>query len=121
MKGMIAIEGLRISCIIGIFPEEREKEQELILDLELETDFSALVWEQNIAETVDYFELSNWLENWIHERKFLLLESLAEQACLAIFQRYPLVEQVQFTVRKPAAIPKATAAKIQITRSRVLD
>ena len=54
MIGTIGIEELRISCIIGIFPQERVQEQELILDLEFELDFSKMVQEQNIDDTVDY-------------------------------------------------------------------
>ena len=120
MIGTIGIEELRISCIIGIFPQERIQEQELIIDLELDCEFSALVEEQRIEDTVDYAEVAEWLEIWIQEEKFLLLETLAEQAALEIFVRYPQVQQLRLKLRKPAAIPKARAAVVSISRTNPL-
>ena len=119
MIGTIGIEELRISCIIGIFPQERVQEQELILDLEFELDFSKMVQEQNIDDTVDYAELADWLEAWIQEKKFLLLETLAEQASQEVFSRYPQIQNLRLKIKKPAAIPKARAAVVSITRKRV--
>jgi dihydroneopterin aldolase len=120
MIGTIGIEELRISCIIGIFPQERIQEQELILDLELDCAFSALVQQQRIEDTVDYAEVANWWESWIQEQKFLLLETLAEQASLEIFARYPQIQKLRFKIRKPAAIPKARAAVVSISRTNPL-
>lgn len=120
MIGTIGIEELRISCIIGIFPQERIQEQELSIDLELDCEFSALVEEQRIEDTVDYAEVAEWLEIWIQEEKFLLLETLAEQASLEIFVRYPQVQQLRLKLRKPAAIPKARAAVVSISRTNPL-
>ena len=116
MIGTIAIEELRISCIIGIFPQERVQEQELILDLELDCSFSALVEQERIEDTVDYAEVAEWLEAWIQERKFMLLETLAEQAAQEIFSRYPQIQELRFKIRKPAAILKARAAVVSISR-----
>ena len=118
MIGTIGIEELRISCIIGIFPQERIQEQELIIDLELDCEFSALVEEQRIEDTIDYAEVAEWLEIWIQEGKFLLLETLAEQASLEVFPRYPQIQQLRLKLRKPAAIPKARAAVVSIVRKQ---
>jgi dihydroneopterin aldolase len=118
MIGTIGIEELRISCIIGILRQERIQEQELIIDLELDCEFSALVQQQRIEDTVDYAEVANWLESWIQEQKFLLLETLAEQASLEIFVRYPQIQQLRLKLRKPAAIPKARAAVVSIARKQ---
>ncbi len=118
MIGTIGIEELKISCIIGILPHERVEEQELILDLEIETDFSQLAQEQNIEKTIDYADLADWLEMWIQEKKFLLLETLAEQASQEIFSRYHLAQTLRLKIRKPAAIPRARAAVISIDRKR---
>ena len=118
MIGTIGVESLRISCIVGILPHERVEEQELIIDLEIETDFSTLVEEQNIDNTVDYAELAVWLESWIQEKKFLLLETLAEQASQEMFSRYPVVQTLRLKIRKPAAIPRASAAVVSVFRTR---
>ena len=118
MMGTIGIEELRISCIVGILPHERIKEQELIIDIELDLDFSNMEREQNIEDTVDYAELADWLEAWIQEKKFLLLETLAAQTVQQMFSRYPRIESIRLKIRKPAAIPKARAAVVSIVRRR---
>ncbi|MCB1282228.1 MAG: dihydroneopterin aldolase, partial [Salinibacterium sp.] len=41
MIGTISVEGLEIECIIGIHPEERDKPQVLLVDVELDRDFAA--------------------------------------------------------------------------------
>lgn len=118
MMGTIGIEELTISCIVGILPHEREQEQTLIIDIEFDTDFSRLVSKQDIEDTVDYAETAEWLEYWIREKKFLLLETLAEQAVREIFVRYPLIQAIRLKIKKPAAIPKARAAVVSISRRR---
>lgn len=118
MKGLIGIESLRIHCIVGILPEERIQEQDLIVDIQLELDFSSVYSDNSIASTVDYAELAEDLSQWIKDSKFELLEVLVEQACERIFRRYSLVEGCSFSVRKPAAIPQAEAAKVSVYRMR---
>ena len=118
MLGTIAIDQLVIQAIIGILPHERIDEQTLILSLELDCDFSGLEAEQDISRTIDYAELADWLESWIQAEKFLLLETLAEQVCFSILQRYSLCQTIRFSVEKPAAITKARAARITIERTR---
>ena len=118
MMGTIGIEALSISCIVGILPHERIEEQELIINLEMDLSFEKLMQEQNIEDTIDYAELSIWLEAWIQEKQFFLLESLAEQVSARLLERYSSIEVLRFEVRKPAAIPNARAAVISVERRR---
>ncbi|HCP46975.1 MAG TPA: dihydroneopterin aldolase, partial [Deltaproteobacteria bacterium] len=39
MKGTIGLRRLRIDCIVGIHPHEREAVQPLFVDVELDRDF----------------------------------------------------------------------------------
>ena len=41
MIGTIGLEALQIRCIVGIYPQERVDEQDLLLDVSVETDFEA--------------------------------------------------------------------------------
>ena len=121
MKGTIGIESLEVHCIVGILPQERVQEQDLIVDIQLELDFSAVSLDNNIASTVDYAELAEDISAWIKDSQFELLEVLVERACERIFLHYPLVEGCSFTVRKPAAIPQANAARVSVYRKRNLE
>ena len=61
MTSTIEIEQLKISCIVGIYPHEREHEQTLILDLRLEHDFADAARTQEIAKTMDELDRT-WAE-----------------------------------------------------------
>ena len=49
----LMIEGIEVECIIGDLPEEREREQTLVVDAELEIPDRAAETDA-LADTVDY-------------------------------------------------------------------
>ena len=49
----LRIEGIEVECIIGDLPEEREREQTLVVDAELEIPDRAAETDA-LADTVDY-------------------------------------------------------------------
>ena len=49
----ISLVDLEITCIIGIHPHERIKEQNLFLDINLEVDFNDSTFSDDISNTID--------------------------------------------------------------------
>ncbi len=50
----LCIDGIEVSCIIGVTERERASKQRLIINLGLAVDFAAVESSDQIADTVDY-------------------------------------------------------------------
>ncbi len=112
----IYIKNLLVSCIIGVFPEEREKKQELMFNIELSTDLRAAGKSDNLADTVDYFALENEIVKMVSASSFQLIESLAERTaeiCLADSK----VSSVKVIIEKCGCLPIARSAAVEIVRA----
>ena len=113
----VLIEGLRVSCVIGVGEPERRAKQEIVLDIVLHADLGAAGRSDDIADTVDYGTLARSIAKHIAGSSFKLLEALAESvagACLADAR----VTRVDVRIRKPAALRLADSAGVEITRHR---
>lgn len=117
----ITIKNLRISCIIGCNPEERNEDQDIFVTVRLGLDCSIAGRSDELSDTLDYSTLAVKFEQIAVKGKFKLIEALAEHiadACLA----EPLIQNCEITIRKPGiaayggAIPGAECAEITISR-----
>ncbi|MCA9319707.1 MAG: dihydroneopterin aldolase [Planctomycetes bacterium] len=115
MIGTISVEGLEIECIIGIHPEERDKPQVLLVDVELDRDFAAAAEGDDMAHTVDYVDIAGALTTLAVEGRYRLLETLAEESAKLVMSRFG-GERVAIKILKPAAIPEASWAAVRIER-----
>lgn len=118
MTSTIEIAQLKISCIVGIYPHEREQEQTLILDLRMEHDFAEAARTQEIAKTINYAEVAEALTAWVRETRALLLEHVAVGVCELVLDRWSSVQAVHVKVMKPAAIESAAYAAVSFDLQR---
>ena len=115
MNGTVGLKNLRIDCIVGIYPHEREAEQPLFLDVELVHDFGPAASTDHIDGTIDYDGVARVLAVG---RRYQLIETLAEDGASALFAAFALVERVRIEIRKPNAVPAADAAYVAVERTR---
>jgi FolB domain-containing protein len=113
----IHIRDLEVRCIVGILPDERVNEQNIYLDVDIDYDFSAAAAADDIAQTVDYAEVSKVLADWIRETQALLIERIAIEGGDLILERWPQVPRVQITVKKPDAV--AETRHVAVTAERI--
>jgi dihydroneopterin aldolase len=116
MMGVLSVHDLRVRCIVGVHTHERKIEQDLLVDLELEFDFTAAAESDGIGHTIDYTLLTERLEEWIRREKFQLIETLAERACDLICREWTQVKRCRVTIKKPSALPKARYAAVTAER-----
>lgn len=117
MKGIIGFQGLCIRCIIGVTPEERCREQEIYLDLKVRANFSECITTDNLSDTVSYVELSQLCTEVAHEKKFHLMETLANVISQRLFLNES-IEWVWIRINKPSALVNADQAFIELERVR---
>ncbi len=117
MNDKIVIRDLHARCILGIFPEEREKPQEITLNIALSADLRRAGQSDDIKDTVDYKDIKKRVLHLVEESQFFLVERLA-QAVADICLEDPRVAAVTVTVDKPGALRFARSVAVEITREQ---
>jgi dihydroneopterin aldolase len=96
---VIEIRGLEVMARVGVPEEERSAPQSLLLDLRFGALNQPADLGDDIAKTVDYFELSRRVIAIAGERPRKLIETLADELADRLMNDYPL-RSIEITVRK---------------------
>ena len=115
----ISIVDLEITCIIGILPDERVKEQPLLLDIYLDVDFGDSNITDDITETIDYTKIAEMATQHGISKKYKLIESFCYDLNNLFLKTFTIIQQSKITVKKPNAIPKAKYAAFSMKKSRI--
>jgi dihydroneopterin aldolase len=110
----ISIEGLRVFGRHGLYAEEREHGQDLLIDLELEADLTGAASTDQLDATVDYKTLIDEVVGVVTETSYCLLEALADNIASVVL-KHQRVEGVSVGISKPAV-----AVENHLDRVRVL-
>ena len=104
---------------VGVPAAEREREQEVVVDLEMTFATSAAAATDDFTKTVDYAAVHDAMAEVAMARQRLLIETLAEDLARAVLSRFD-VEAVRVRLRKPEALRQAGAdyAGVEIERRR---
>jgi len=94
---LVELAGLEVRGRHGAMPEEHERDQPFLFDLELELPEPPA---DRLEETVDYREVVELVREVSASRELQLLETLAATVADALMQRFPL-ERARVRVRKP--------------------
>lgn len=113
----IHIRDLRVRCIVGINDWEREKKQDVLINLTLWADLKKACREDSIDDTVNYKPLKNKIVEMVERSEFNLIERMAE-AIAELCLEEPLVGRVDVTVDKSGALRFARSVAVEITRIR---
>lgn len=97
----ILIEDLRFDAIIGILPQERLTPQAVSIGCTVEYPYT-----QN--SFIDYAEAIFLIEQTIRGEKFFLIEEALEALSILLKDRFPLIEHLSLTLRKPDILPNCT-------------
>ena len=115
----ISIVDLEITCIIGILPDERVKEQILLLDIYFDVDFGDSNITDDINETIDYTKIAELATQLAISKKYNLIESFCYDLNNLFLDTFKIIQQSKITVKKPNAIPKAKYAAFSMKKSRL--
>jgi len=103
----IALRGLRIVASVGVLPEEHERLQPLVLDLDVEVDLTAAGSSDELSETVNYAAIAEAAIAVVTSRHHELLEAIGDEvarASLDIDDRISAVEVSVTKVRPPIGL-----------------
>ena len=113
----VLINDLTVDAILGILPEERVQAQRVVINLTIFTDTQPAAKSQNIADTVNYAELSSQAVQLTVEGEYLLIESLVEDLA-ALTLDHPTAKAVTVRVEKPQAVSATGSVGVEIYRQR---
>lgn len=114
----IVIEGLKVETVVGCFAWERQIQQPLLLDLNIETDLTAAAGSDDLADTLNYAEICEIATQVIQTAAPALIEHAAQLVLAALFNQFSAIERIQITIRKPAIIAQASSVGIRLERQR---
>ena len=110
----ISIVDLEVFYRVGVPDAERAQPQRLLLTVEMETDFSAAAKSDSIADTLDYFAVTQRLLKFGEGREWKLIEKLAADIADAILSEFK-PKAVSVEVKK-FIIPQARYVSVSLTK-----
>lgn len=113
----VFINQLQIDTVIGIYDWEKEMQQRLFLDLEMEWDISQAAATDNYHHALCYETVSRRLIELVTAKPIELIETVAEMVANCLLSEFK-VSKVTVRVNKPDAVKQAANVGIEITRSK---
>lgn len=113
----IRIRNLALRCIIGFRDWEREKKQDVTINLTVHADLSKARQTDRVGDALDYKALKDRIIEMVEASSFHLLERLAgsiAELCLDD----PMVQRVDVTVDKPGALRFSESVAVETTLRR---
>ncbi|MBX8633042.1 MAG: dihydroneopterin aldolase [Candidatus Thermoplasmatota archaeon] len=115
--GKIVISELRLRCIIGINEHERRMKQDVLINIEMWSDFSAAIRTDSIENAVDYKSVTKEIIEKVESSKFFLVESLASMVA-SICLSHERVLRAVVSVDKPGALRFTRSVGVVLSRTK---
>ena len=112
----ISIVDLEVFYRVGVPDTERAKPQRLLLTVEMEFNFAKAVISDSIADTIDYFAVSQKLLKFGDCKSWKLIEKIAADICEMILSEFK-PQSVSVEVKK-FIIPQAKHVSVVVTQRR---
>lgn len=109
----INIQNLRLRTYIGFNPEEMEKQQDVVINIEISYQINEQVLLDRVSDALNYKTVTKKVINHVEQGRFLLLEKLVADI-LAISCEHPSVNQARVIVDKPHALRFADSVSLSL-------
>ena len=111
----IHLRDLAARCIVGFNDWEREKKQDILINVTLHADLAKACASDRVEDSIDYKTLKNRILALVEESECHLIERLAESIAEVCLEG-SLVQRVDVSVDKPGALRFARSVAVEITR-----
>jgi 7,8-dihydroneopterin aldolase/epimerase/oxygenase len=115
MDGKIFVQGLKVSCIIGVLPQERKKKQPVVIDFEFPASVRKAARRDNLKDALNYYKIAERATVFVTQSRFYLLETLAEHLARELLSEFKL-KAISLRLSKPHALRNAKSAGVMIVR-----
>lgn len=118
--GVIRIKNAVFYAYHGVGKDEQNLGGKFEVDIQFKTDFSAAVISDNLKQTINYEDVYSLLKTLVNEKKYFLIETLAETIAKGVLEKYSNVNEVTVCLRKPHPPVKGVVdyVEVEVTRNR---
>ena len=113
----VFIKDLLVRGIIGINDWEREKPQDILINIVIHTDLTSAGESDDITESVNYKTIAKKAQARAETARRLTVEALAADIAKLCLED-PAVYKVLVTVEKPNAVRFARSVGVEVERSK---
>ncbi len=114
---IVRIKNLKLKTIIGINPQERVTKQEVVINVEIETDARKAIKKDEIQYALDYKVITKKIISEVEKTNFFLLEKLADYI-LQLVLKFKGARKVTVEVDKPLALRYADSVSVTVTAKK---
>ncbi len=101
---LIIIKNLKIYAFHGVHNYEKKNGQNFYVDAMLYTSTNiSNIFKDDISHTISYSKTIKYIKKIVTEKSFNLIETVAENISKKLFEKYPLLEKLELTIKKPEA------------------
>jgi dihydroneopterin aldolase len=110
----IAIEGVKLHAYHGVYPEERKKGTQFVVDVYIETEEGIEGKSDDLSHTIDYANVYELILK-VMSKPVNLLETLVQTIGWKILENHPIATKVKVRVskEKPLAMEKCMRAYVE--------
>jgi D-erythro-7,8-dihydroneopterin triphosphate epimerase len=109
----IHIQNLRLRTFIGFNPEEMEKQQDVVINIEINYTLAESVMLDQVEGALNYKLIAKNVIGHVEEGRFLLLEKLAADV-LDICSEHPGINHARVSIDKPHALRFADSVSLSL-------
>ena len=108
---VINVRNLRLRTYIGFNPEERIKQQDVVINIEIKYAINEGVLNDQVGDALNYKAITKSVIEHVENGHFLLLEKLVADV-LAICTDHPAITHTRITIDKPHALRFADSVSL---------
>ena len=110
-NAIISIKNLRLRTFIGFNPEEREKQQDVEINIDIHYPVSNGLLEDDVDSALNYKTITKKVIQYVENGSFLLLEKMVAEV-LGLCCDHPQVHYARVSIDKPHALRFADSVSI---------
>ncbi|WP_445946023.1 dihydroneopterin triphosphate 2'-epimerase [Shewanella sp.] len=112
-QAIIKVTNLRLRTFIGFNPDEREKQQDVVINIEIHYPADKSFETDDVADALNYKHITKKVIAHVEEGRFLLLEKLVADV-LEICCQHSSVTLAKVTIDKPHALRFADSVSLSL-------
>ena len=116
-KRKVIITDLVFNTSIGVHDFEKEKEQQIRFNIEIDINPLLKAAENDLKSIVNYENVINKVKSITHKKHYNLLETLAEDIFDNLFQAKNII-RIKLRIEKPEIIKNTSSVGIEISKKR---
>lgn len=120
MTGKVILNGLEFHAYHGMYPHERSSGNKFEVDVEVETQFSASAFHDDLSGTVDYENLYTLVKDEM-EKPSKLLETVGHAIAVKALEKFPNALSVVVNISKFNPPIGGVCKKATVSVSRIRE